>query len=134
MKTIITKEIEVITCDICGKESDIITKCRVCRKDICNNCRMWDQCEECWKDNCSFATIKSTLTEERGYESRPFTTIKIEHESKAKWNDVISRFVGKRIKITIEEFPKHEETKLEQGINHVEITNNNYLKWMEGRR
>ena len=109
MRTIITKEIEVTTCDICGKESDIITKCRVCGKDICNDCRIGDQCIGCWKDNCSYANIKSTLTEERGYESRPFTTIKIEHENKAKWNDLIHRFVGKRIKITIEESPKYEE-------------------------
>ena len=109
MRTIITKEIEVITCDICSKESDIITKCRVCGKDICNHHRIGDQCIECWKDNYSYANIKSTLIEEHGYESRPFTTIKIEHENKAKWNDLISRFVGKRIKITIEEFPKHEK-------------------------
>jgi len=108
MRKIITKEIEVITCDICNKESDIITKCRVCGKDICNMHRIGDQCIECWKDNCSYAIIKSTLTEEYGYDSRPFTTIKIEHENKSKWNDLISRFVGKRIKITIEECPKHE--------------------------
>ena len=76
MKTIITKEIEVITCDICGKESDIITKCRVCGKDICNNCRMWDQCEECWEDNCSIAVIHSKTINEEFYGGRSYTATK----------------------------------------------------------
>lgn len=105
-RTIITKEIEVITCDICGKESDIITKCRVCGKDICNNCRMWDQCEECWEDNCSIGSI-----------NRECGNSIIKHASNAKWINLLSRFDGKRVKITIEEFPKHEEVELKQGIN-----------------
>ena len=112
MKTTITKEIELITCDICGKESDIITKCRVCGKDICNHHRIGNQCIECWKDNCSFATITSNTTEESGYESRSYTTTIIKHESQNKWKDLLSRFQGKRVKITIEEFPKHEEVKI----------------------
>ena len=129
MRTIITKEIEVITCDICGKETDIITKCRVCGKDICNNCRMWDQCGECWKDNCSFATINKEA----------FNTIN--HESKEKWKDLLSRFHGKRVKIIIEEFPKYEEpigitdfdlSPLQKMIHKFEaVDGDNTKEWLE---
>ena len=112
-RTIITKEIEVITCDICGKESDIITKCRVCGKDICNRHRIGDQCIECWKDNCSFAVINSKIIDEEFYGGRSYTVTKINHESDGKWKDLLSRFKNKRVKITIEEFPKHEEVKLD---------------------
>lgn len=111
MRKTITKEIEIITCDICGEETEHLFECQVCGRDICSNCKADNMCKSCWKDDCSFATIKSTLIEENGYKSRSFTTIKIEHESKARWNDLVSRFVGKRVKITIEEFPKHEEIK-----------------------
>ena len=123
MRTTITKEIEVITCDICGKESDIITNCRVCGKDICNNCRMWDQCGECWEDNYSFATINKEA----------FNTIN--HESKEKWRDLLSRFQGKRVKIIIEEFPEHEELKLKHDIKRYkegsdEFRSSETMEWL----
>lgn len=112
MRTVITKEIEVIICDICGEESDIITKCRVCGKDICNNCRMWDQCEECWTDNCSFADIKRVLSDKYDYTGEPQKINILNHESDEKWNSLLYRFIGKKVKITIEEFPKHEKLHL----------------------
>lgn len=112
MRTTITKEIEVTTCDIRGKESDIITKCRVCGIDICDICRVDNQCEECWEDNYSIATIKSKTIDEEFYGGRSYTTTRIYHESDNKWRDLVSRFQGKRVKIIIEEFPEHEEVKL----------------------
>ena len=113
MRTVITKEIEVITCDICGEESEHTFKCQICRKDVCSNCRAWNMCKPCWKDNCSFATITSNTTEENGYESRSYTTTIIKHESQNKWRDLLSRFHGERVKITIEKFPKYEECNID---------------------
>ena len=112
MRTLITKETIVITCDICGMETDVIAKCLLCGKDICPRCNRCNQCIECWEDNCSFATIDSNTTEEGGYGGRSYTTTRLNHQSNEKWRDLISRFAGKRIKITIEEYPKHEEVIL----------------------
>lgn len=111
MRTIITKEIEVITCDICGKESEHVFKCQTCGRDVCSNCRAWNMCKPCWEENHSFATITSKATLESGYGARSCTEIILHHESDNKWRNLLSRFHGKRVKITIEEFPKHEEVK-----------------------
>ena len=112
-RTIITKEIEVITCDICGKESEHVFKCQICGRDVCSNCRAWNMCKPCWEDNCSFAMINSETEERHGYGERSHTSIILNHESPAKWRNLLSRFHGKRVKITIEEFPKYEECNID---------------------
>ena len=99
---IITQEIEVKSCDICGTESKIISTCQVCGKDICPNCRAWNMCKPCWESDYSFATVEIHTTEEGGYEGRIHTHLSLKHDSKNKWYTLLERHAGKRIKILVE--------------------------------
>lgn len=82
-------------------------------------------CIECWEDNCSFANITSKATLESDYEARSNITPIICHESNEKWRNLLSKFHGKRVKNTIEEFPKHEGVTSKQWI-YDELT-----EWLE---
>ena len=99
---IITPEIEVKSCDICGKESDHISTCQVCGKDICSDHRAGNMCKPCWELDYSFATVEIHTTEEGGYEGRTHTHLNLKHDSKNKWYAILERHAGKRIKISVE--------------------------------
>jgi len=99
---IITQEIEVNSCDICGEGSDHISTCQVCGDDICPNCRAWNMCKPCWELDYSFATVEIHTTEEGGYEGRTHTHLSLNHESKNKWYAILERYAGQRIKISVE--------------------------------
>ena len=118
MRTIITKKIEIITCDICNEETEYAFKCQVCGKDTCGHCAAYNMCIECWEDNCSFATINQECCNSI-----------VKHTSNAKWLDLLSRFHGKRVKITIEEFPEHEEVKLNYKFEAID--GDNTKEWLK---
>jgi len=105
------KEMEIYHCDICGEETTNIIKCSICKKDICSksSCRAWNQCTECWDKNESYASIESKSETDTGYEGRTYTTLIIKHKSPNKWRELLSRFYGNDIKITIEEVISDEE-------------------------
>jgi len=102
----ITQEIEVKSCDVCGRKSDYTSTCQVCGDDICPKCRAWNMCKPCWKLDCSYATVEIHTTEEGGYEGRTHTHLRLKHDSRNKWYTLLERHAGQRIKISVEKVDK----------------------------
>jgi len=125
----ITKNIEVKSCDICGLESEHISTCRVCGLDMCNSCKAWNMCTNCWNTNHCFATVEVHTTTDYGYESRTHTSVSLKHDSPNKWYVLMDRFAGKRIKISIEEVLSDEEMLAER--RKKQMSGDGPTNWLE---
>lgn len=119
-KETITKEIDIYYCDICGNESKNIIQCPICKKDVCQYCRAWNQCIKCWNENNTFATIKSKIDTDDGYGGRTYTSYTLKFDSNKKWDDLLKRFNRKHVKITFEEVKDYETIKKEKRLKELE--------------
>lgn len=101
-------------CDICNKEVESLYTCPICDAEICSNCRTSNQCKDCWETNSITAVINTSCTYNEGYESRNYISRKLIFDNKAKWNDLLTRFQDKKVKITFEEIKSKETINKEK--------------------
>ncbi|MCK5015864.1 MAG: hypothetical protein KAS32_02235 [Candidatus Peribacteraceae bacterium] len=73
-----------------------------------------------WRINGITAVINTSCTHNEGYESRNHISRKLIFDNKSKWNDLLRRFQGKKIKITFEEIKSKETINKEKRAKELE--------------
>lgn len=103
---------ETVTyCDICGSTRGGFIECAICKKTVCRTCRQWNHCTNCWNKNEYYGRVEVIEKEDPFFTVSSSVSYRLVSDSNKKLYDLLSRFHGKRVKISFEEIKTEEKSR-----------------------